>query len=61
MLRVLGLFNTFMREAVEMNYLMTEPVIMDDSALQQLIGPIRKTPYDAGIRQSLAAVPKKAA
>jgi hypothetical protein len=36
MLRLLGLFNPFMREMVEMNYLMTDPLIMDDSALQQL-------------------------
>ena len=61
MLRILGLFNKFMREAVEMNYLMTEPVIMDDSALQALIGPIHKTPYADGIRRTLAAVPNKAA
>ena len=60
MLRLLGLFDKFMREAVEMNYLMTEPVIMDDSALQGLIGPIRKTPYAEGIRRSMAAVPRKA-
>jgi nucleoside-diphosphate-sugar epimerase len=59
MLRILGLFNKFMREAVEMNYLMTEPVIMDDSALQALIGPIHKTPYAEGIRRTLAAVPNK--
>ena len=56
MLRLIGLFNPFMREMVEMNYLMTEPLIMDDSALQRLIGPIRKTPYAQGIRQTLAAV-----
>ncbi|HBO82192.1 MAG TPA: epimerase, partial [Cupriavidus sp.] len=31
------------------------PVIMDDSALQALIGPIRKTSYQDGIRQTLAA------
>ncbi|MEP6502047.1 MAG: NAD-dependent epimerase/dehydratase family protein [Betaproteobacteria bacterium] len=55
-LRVLGLFNRFMRELVEMNYLMTEPLIMDDSALQRLIGPIRKTSYAEGIRQTLAAI-----
>ena len=60
LLRVIGLFDKFMREAVEMNYLMTEPVIMDDSALQGLIGPIRKTPYAEGIRRSMAAVPRKA-
>jgi hypothetical protein len=44
-----------MRELVEMNYLMTDPLIMDDSALQRLIGPIRKTPYAEGVRQTLAA------
>ena len=56
MLRVLGLFNRMIRELVEMNYLLTEPLIMDDSALQRLIGPVRKTPYAEGIRQTLAAV-----
>ena len=60
MLRVLGLFNPFMRELIEMHYLFTDPVIMDDSALQRLIGPIRKTSYAEGIRQTLAAVPKTA-
>ena len=55
MLRVIGLFNPMMREMVEMHYLLTEPVIMDDSALQKLIGPIAKTPYSEGIRQTLAA------
>ncbi|CAM4166783.1 NAD-dependent epimerase/dehydratase family protein [Roseateles saccharophilus] len=58
MLRLIGLFNPFMREMVEMNYLMTEPLLMDDSALQRLIGPIRKTPYAEGVRQMLAAVAK---
>ncbi|MEC5404722.1 NAD-dependent epimerase/dehydratase family protein [Paraburkholderia sp. MPAMCS5] len=56
MLRLIGLFNPFMREMVEMNYLMTDPLIMDDSALQQLIGPIRKTSYVEGIRQTIASV-----
>ena len=60
MLRVFGLFNAMMRELVEMNYLMTEPVLLDDSALQRLIGPIRKTSYAEGIRRTLAAVPRPA-
>jgi len=55
MLRVLGLFNPLMRELVEMNYLMTEPVVLDDTALRTLIGPIGKTSYEDGIRQSFAA------
>ena len=56
MLRLLGLFNPLMREMVEMHYLMTDPVVMDDSALQQLLGPIHKTSYSEGVRQCLAAV-----
>lgn len=56
MLRVLGLFNRLLREFVEMHYLLTEPVILDDSALQALIGPISKTPYAEGIARTLAAI-----
>lgn len=53
MLRLIGLFHPIMREMVEMHYLLTEPLTMDDSALQHLIGPIRKTSYAEGIRQTL--------
>ncbi len=56
MLRLLGLFNPFMRELVEMHYLLTKPVLMDDSALRGLLGGVRKTPYGEGIRQTLAAL-----
>ena len=38
-----------------MSYLMTDPVILDDTALRQVIGPIHKTPYPEGIRHTLAA------
>lgn len=55
MLRLLGLFNPMMREMVEMHYLQTTPVIMDDSALQALIGPLHKTAYREGVRRMLAA------
>lgn len=53
---VLGLFNRMLREMVEMHYLVTEPVILDDSALEGLIGPLVRTPYAQGVAQSLAAV-----
>lgn len=56
MLRLIGMFSPFMREMVEMHYLLTDPVLMDDSALQKLIGPVHKTPYKEGVRQCLAAV-----
>jgi nucleoside-diphosphate-sugar epimerase len=55
MLRLIGLFNPMMREMVEMHYLLTDPVILDDSALQKLIGPLTKTPYAEGIRRTLEA------
>lgn len=55
MLRLVGLLNPFVRELVEMNYLLTDPVIMDDSALRSLIPSIHATSYDDGIRQTLAA------
>jgi nucleoside-diphosphate-sugar epimerase len=56
MLRLIGLFNPFMREMVEMHYLLTDPVLMDDKALQELLGPIHKTSYADGVRACLAAV-----
>lgn len=55
LLRLLGLFNPLMRELVEMNYLFTTPVLMDDSALRGLLGDLKKTSYEEGIRLSLQA------
>jgi hypothetical protein len=55
MLRLAGMFDPFMREMVEMHYLMTEPLIVDDSALRGLLGGLNKTPYPEGVRQSLHA------
>jgi nucleoside-diphosphate-sugar epimerase len=56
MLRLIGIFNPLMREMVEMHYLLTDPVLMDDSALQELLGAIHKTPYSDGVRECLAAI-----
>ena len=50
MLRFLGLFNPLMRELVEMNYLQTTPVLLDDSALTHLLGSLQKTAYADGIK-----------
>lgn len=61
MLRLAGLFDPVMRELVEMNYLMTEPVVFDDSALTALIGPVAKTPYGEGIARCVAAAASAAA
>ncbi len=54
MLRALGLFDPFMRELVEMPYLLTDPFIMDDTALSELLGGIRKTSYEEGVKKTLA-------
>jgi hypothetical protein len=55
-LRLLGLFNPLMRELVEMHYLLTTPVLLDDSGLRHLLGEVRKTPYDDGLQLSLDAM-----
>jgi len=55
MLRLAGLFSPLMRELVEMHYLVTDPVVLDDSALRGLLGEVKKTSYDEGIRQSVEA------
>jgi nucleoside-diphosphate-sugar epimerase len=54
MLRLLALFDPIIRELLEMHYLLTDPLIVDDSALRHLLGTITKTPYHEGVRQSLA-------
>ncbi|WP_268561542.1 hypothetical protein [Pseudomonas protegens] len=38
-----------------MHYLISSPLILDDSALQGLIGPIAKTSYAEGVRRALQA------
>ncbi|WP_263367130.1 NAD-dependent epimerase/dehydratase family protein [Edaphobacter bradus] len=59
-LRLVGLFNPLMREMVEMQYLQTAPVLMDDSALTKLLGGIRKTSYEEGVRRSVEYQQRKA-
>ncbi|HLG98414.1 MAG TPA: NAD-dependent epimerase/dehydratase family protein [Bryobacteraceae bacterium] len=52
-LRVMGLVSPLMREMVEMMYLFESPLIMDDSAIHGLLGQIKKTSYEDGIRETL--------
>lgn len=56
MLRMMGVFDPVMRELVEMNYLLTNPVLLDESDLRGLIGPIARTSYEDGIRATVEAV-----
>ncbi len=52
-LQLFGLFNPEMRKLAEMNYLMSDPVIMNDDRLRSLLGELPKTSYDEGIRLTL--------
>ena len=56
MLRMLGMFNPFLREIVEMHYLWTTPVKLDDTRLRQLLPTLHKTPYGEGIRLTIEAM-----
>jgi hypothetical protein len=56
MLRLLGLFDPFMREILEMHYLWTTPVTLDDSRLRQLLPDLSKTSYPDGIRATMDAM-----
>jgi nucleoside-diphosphate-sugar epimerase len=55
LLRAMGIVNPLMRELVEMAYLQQTPVLLDDAKLHGVLGTIRKTPYDDGIRATVAA------
>lgn len=61
MLRLFGVVNPMMRELVEMYYLWTDPVILDDGKLQRVLGPLQKHSYEEGIRASIEAMRQKVA
>jgi nucleoside-diphosphate-sugar epimerase len=56
MLNVLGLFNPLMRDLAEMQYLQSHPIVMDDSAIHELLPHLKATDYNGGITQTLAAM-----
>jgi len=56
MLRILGLFNPFLREVIEMHYLWITPVKLDDRRLRQLLPNLHKTHYADGIRLTIDAM-----
>lgn len=53
LLKMIGWFNPTYKELPEMLYLQETPVILDDSKLRAKFPDVRKTPYDAGIAQTL--------
>ncbi len=52
-LRVMGVFNPFLREVAEMHYLFTSPVQLDDSRLRQMLPSLPKTSYEDGIAATI--------
>jgi nucleoside-diphosphate-sugar epimerase len=53
MIRLIGLFDTNMREVVEMFYLFEEPVVLDGAKYEAKIGPLPRTSYKEGLRQTI--------
>ncbi len=60
MLKVMGWFSPLMRELSEMAYLQTNPLLLDDSKLRNVLPGLVKTPYAEGIRRTVAAYAAKA-
>jgi nucleoside-diphosphate-sugar epimerase len=54
MLRLIGLFDPIMREFVEMSYLQSDPVLLDDRALRALLPGVEVTSYDDGIARTIS-------
>ncbi|WP_059104474.1 SDR family NAD(P)-dependent oxidoreductase [Shouchella shacheensis] len=59
MLRCLGFFNKQMREFVEMQYLNEEPVLLSGEKYEKLLGPVPRTPYFQGLRETIETYKKK--
>ncbi|MCG3086827.1 NAD-dependent epimerase/dehydratase family protein [Sporosarcina cyprini] len=54
MIRLAGLFNPFMREFLELSYLYEHPFQLDGRKYEREIGALPRTPYEEGLRQTLA-------
>jgi len=54
--RLLGLFNPLMREFVEMHYLQSTPVNLNDEKLLRHLGSVRRTSYEDGIAATWKAI-----
>ncbi|GEN84915.1 membrane protein [Sporosarcina luteola] len=57
--RLLGIFNAGMREMVEMFYLNEEPVVLDGTKYEKEIGPLPRTSYREGLKQTIAYMNSK--
>ncbi|HZG17652.1 MAG TPA: SDR family NAD(P)-dependent oxidoreductase [Candidatus Bathyarchaeia archaeon] len=52
-LSLLGLFNPVMKEVVEMLYLTEEPFVLSGEKYERSIGPIKWTPHEQAIRDTI--------
>jgi nucleoside-diphosphate-sugar epimerase len=52
-LRIGGLFNPLLRELVELHPLYSGPMVLDGSKLGRLLGSVRTTSYEDGIRATI--------
>lgn len=53
MIQVLGMFNSQMRELVEMFYLYENPVVLNGEKYENLIGKVPRTSYQDGLKQTI--------
>lgn len=53
MIGLLKLFSPFMRELHEMMYLTEEPLVLSGDKYEREIGPVPRTPYQVGIRETI--------
>ena len=54
MLRFVRSMNPYIRELQEMQYLLDQGLLLDDSHLGALLGGLERTPYEEGIRYTLS-------
>ncbi|MBO0993785.1 SDR family oxidoreductase [Bacillus sp. SD088] len=52
-IRIIGLFDPFMREVVEIMYLTKEGFVLSGEKYEQRIGPIPATPFKKGLEETL--------
>lgn len=52
-IRIMGLFDVFMNEIIEMMYLTEKGFILSGEEYRRRIGPITKTPFKTGLEETL--------
>ncbi|GIO16490.1 oxidoreductase [Cohnella xylanilytica] len=58
-LSLIGMFNPVMKEVVEMLYLTEEPFVLSGEKYERRIGPIRWTPHEQAIAETIRQLRKK--